>query len=471
METERQIRGVAETLQASIESQRGIGSQSIHSINSINRDIILSEHLIAGARHNGKMSNVRRFFCLFVTFDLLFTCLLWLICATIAGESAESAFVDQVVHYNISTSLFDIVMAAICRFTVLLLFYALLYINHWFIVALSTALSCAFLLAKVFLFDWSRYSQPVFQVLLIIMSFVLAWGEAWFLDIRVIPQETEASNWIRGTVDSERAPLLQPGAHITNLYSENVGTFYTPVDSPNHSDAEDEDDGRRNETISSFSPSPMVLNDRKKDEYKNKARLLLNRSAELLTSKEWIVDKTTPFGDFVSYLQFPKTGKKILRISGIVNTPAKEVADHLFENVESSIKWNKQLTECKKINAIDENTDIIYQATPSFGNGIVTARDFVTLRHRGNIGPYFISCGMSVPFNEYPNRKNFIRGDTEMGCFVTEENGENSCRFTYILSTDLKLPWLPQKMIDNVSVTSLAEFMDLLRNHFRNLKS
>lgn len=58
-----------------------------------------------------------------------------------------------------------------------------------------------------------------------------------------------------------------------------------------------------------------------------------------------------------------------------------------------------------------------------------------------------------------------------MGCFVTEENGENSCRFTYILSTDLKLPWLPQKMIDNVSVTSLAEFMDLLRNHFRNLKS
>lgn len=30
------------------------------------------------------------------------------------------------------------------------------------------------------------------------MSFVLAWGEAWFLDIRVIPQETEARNWIQG---------------------------------------------------------------------------------------------------------------------------------------------------------------------------------------------------------------------------------------------------------------------------------
>lgn len=471
METDRQIRAVAETLHASIESQRVHNSQSIHSINSINRDIIFSEHLIAGARHNGKMSNVRRFFCLFVTFDLLFTCLLWLICATIAGESAESAFVDQVVHYNISTSLFDIVMAAICRFTVLLLFYALLYINHWFIVALSTALSCAFLLAKVFLFDWSRYSQPVFQVLLIIMSFVLAWGEAWFLDIRVIPQETEARNWIQGSVETERAPLLQPGAHSSNLYTENVGTFYTPVDSPNLSDEEDEEDVRRNRTDGSFRPATLKLSAQKKEEYKNKAKSLLNRSAELLTSKEWILDKVTSFGDLVSYMPFPQTGKKILKISGIVHKPAKEVADHLFENVESSIKWNKQLTECKKINTIDENTDIIYQATPTFGNGIVTARDFITLRHRGNIGPYFVSCGMSIPSTEYPTRKNFVRGDTELGCFITEESGENRCRFTYILCTDLKLPWLPQKVIDNVSVTSLAEFMDLLRNHFHSFRS
>lgn len=33
--------------------------------------------------------------------------------------------------------MFDIVMASICRFTVLLLFYALLYINHWSVIAVS----------------------------------------------------------------------------------------------------------------------------------------------------------------------------------------------------------------------------------------------------------------------------------------------------------------------------------------------
>lgn len=80
-EDERQIRAAAETLlSGSINSQRSSYTQP-----SITRtpDIILSEDLIAGAMQNGRMSNVRRFFCLFVTFDLLLTFLMWLICTMV----------------------------------------------------------------------------------------------------------------------------------------------------------------------------------------------------------------------------------------------------------------------------------------------------------------------------------------------------------------------------------------------------
>lgn len=35
-------------------------------------------------------------------------------------------------------------------------------------------------------------SEPIIQVLMIIVSCLLAWGEAWFLDCRVIPQERYA---------------------------------------------------------------------------------------------------------------------------------------------------------------------------------------------------------------------------------------------------------------------------------------
>lgn len=78
---ERQIRIAAEAiLSGSINSQRSSVTQ--HSITRT-PDIVLSEDLIAGARHNGRMSHVRRSFCLFVTFDLLLTSLMWLICTMV----------------------------------------------------------------------------------------------------------------------------------------------------------------------------------------------------------------------------------------------------------------------------------------------------------------------------------------------------------------------------------------------------
>lgn len=134
----------------------------------------MSDDFISGFMEDGRMSVIRRFFCLFVTFDLIFVTLLWLISIMITGDNIRNAFENQIVHYSIYTSLFDIVMAAVCRFTVLLLFYALIYMNHWIIIAvrfeieslmkpkyilkpfqLSTSGSCFFLISKVFLYDVS----------------------------------------------------------------------------------------------------------------------------------------------------------------------------------------------------------------------------------------------------------------------------------------------------------------------------
>lgn len=55
----------------------------------------------------------------------------------ITGDNIYNALKTQIIHYSIYASLFDIVMAAVCRFTVLILFYALLYINHWSVIAVS----------------------------------------------------------------------------------------------------------------------------------------------------------------------------------------------------------------------------------------------------------------------------------------------------------------------------------------------
>lgn len=162
-----------------------------------------SEDFIAGfTGTNHRMSVVRRFFCLFVTFDFIFVGLLWVICVVINGENIYQALEEQVVHYTIETSLFDVVIAAAIRFILLNFFYGIFKINHWIVIAITTSFSCAFLIFKVFWYTWPSNQQPVFQVLLIICSFVISWFEAWFLDSRVIPQEEYSRTLTSGKITS-----------------------------------------------------------------------------------------------------------------------------------------------------------------------------------------------------------------------------------------------------------------------------
>ncbi|CAG7831448.1 unnamed protein product, partial [Allacma fusca] len=51
--------------------------------------------------------------------------------------SITDALQQQVLCYSLYTSIFDVVMCAGCRFTILILFYALLRSHHWFPVAVS----------------------------------------------------------------------------------------------------------------------------------------------------------------------------------------------------------------------------------------------------------------------------------------------------------------------------------------------
>ncbi|XP_014236368.1 steroidogenic acute regulatory protein-like [Trichogramma pretiosum] len=462
---DRRLRLVAESfLNASLNSQQTSYTQSIRT-----PDSVLSDALLAGARHNGRMSNVRRFFCLFVTFDLLLTTLMWLICIMISGANVRAAFEEQIIHYQISTSLFDIVMAAACRFTILLLFYALLHLEHWFIVALSTTLTCALLLAKVFLYDWAQSSQPVFQVLLILTSFVLVWGEVWFLDIKVIPQEVQARQWFFGgySGDIERSPLLGPPTISASVpQMDNPGHFYTPMDSPEISDDEgDGTDRSKNATDGFPAIVDVKFSPEKIEEYKSHVPNLLETSYKILLSNEWKVEKVTPEGDEIASMTL-KHGKKIFRITGTINTAPDKLINSLYENIESSPTWNPNISEVKKIHVMDDNTDIVYQSTATLGKGAIGARDFIILRHRGKYDAYHMSTGMSVNCSSIPNRKHFVRAESGVSFFASRrlENDSNKCQFIWVVNTDLK-GWIPQKIVDMSMHMGIMEFMTSLRNY------
>ncbi|KAJ6662026.1 hypothetical protein lerEdw1_012873 [Lerista edwardsae] len=186
----------------------------LRDIHSINPAQLMARIESYESREKKSISDVRRTFCLFVTFDLLFVTLLWIIELNVTG-GIENMLEKEVLHYDYHSSYFDIFLLAVFRFKILILAYALCRLRHWWAIALL--------------------SQGAFGYVLPIISFILAWIETWFLDFKVLPQEAEEENRLLLVQDaSERAALIQPG-----LPSD--GQFYSPPESEAGSDEESEE--------------------------------------------------------------------------------------------------------------------------------------------------------------------------------------------------------------------------------------
>ncbi|XP_007232563.3 STARD3 N-terminal-like protein [Astyanax mexicanus] len=178
------------------------------------------------------ISDVRRTFCLFVTFDLLFITLLWIIELNVNG-GIQDQLKKEVLEYDYHKSFFDIFILAAFRFIVLILAYAVCRLRHWWAIAITTAITSGFLIAKVIISK--LLSQGAFGYLLPIISFILAWIETWFLDFKVLPQEANDENrYITIHSAADTAPLIHPGPLSD-------GQFYSPPESVADSDEEHDD--------------------------------------------------------------------------------------------------------------------------------------------------------------------------------------------------------------------------------------
>ncbi|XP_060808558.1 steroidogenic acute regulatory protein-like [Amyelois transitella] len=401
------IREAAESLLSTVSNPN---YRTISHSQSVN---IVSEELVAGHRPQGRMSTVRRFFCLFVTFDLLFTGLMWLICVMMRGETLEQIFDREIVHYNVKTSLFDVVLLAITRFTTLLLFYALLYINNWSVIALSTGGTCAFLMAKVFVFDWPNAAQPVYQVFLILTSFTISWSEAWFLDFRVLPQELQAKEILEcitshgNAVTCERTPLIS--AHRTaphSTFGESTVNWFSPVDTPEASPRPK----RPGETV--------ILTQDQIEEYISQAEESLTNSWRVINMENWHLEKRGQHGDVV---ESKKTEfGKVYRFTGVVECPPQFLFKEFRDNLQRLPEWNPTILKSEMIKEIAPGIDLSYQVTAGGGGGIIAPRDFIILRRTAALSrdglvvedetPYaYISSGKSVQVPGYPPCPKMVR--------------------------------------------------------------
>ncbi|XP_006819426.1 stAR-related lipid transfer protein 3-like [Saccoglossus kowalevskii] len=439
-----------------------------------------------------KFSSVRRLFCLVTLFDLLFIFLLWILHASISTLGLQQEFHCQVINYSFDTSLFDIVLLSAGRAILLLLAYALCKGDHWFMVAITTFITCAFLICKVILFNWnpSKDEVPIgchrssgsghpLDYILFLCSFAMAWFETWLLDWKVLPRERKLKHFYNGRT-GERAPLIDPEysrpqyTHYHRQYdqSEQGSTFYSPIGTPHSSESEnefvsDEDDQGINNKKSfhslpasqSASLTNLLHLSQQDQDYVLKGREAMEAMEMMLkTTEGWKMEKDNGAGVTVQVKEFEKIGK-IYKMEGPVDIDGKWLFEELFYKIEGSPKWNPTIAKAKILHTVDDYTDISYNVAKESAGGIVASRDFVTVRHWQLTNGMYISSGQAVTYADMPPTKDVVRGENGPGGWAIQlMPGKQRCKLIWILNTDLKFQgWMPQYIIDQALTGVLVD--------------
>uniref|UniRef100_A0A3Q2H961 StAR related lipid transfer domain containing 3 n=1 Tax=Equus caballus TaxID=9796 RepID=A0A3Q2H961_HORSE len=357
---------------------------------SLSHSQTLSSHLLPPPPEKRRaISDVRRTFSLFVTFDLLFVSLLWIIELN-TKTGIQKNLEQEIIHYNFKTSFFDIFVLAFFRFSGLLLGYAVLRLRHWWVIAVTTLVSSAFLIVKVILSE--LLSKGAFGYLLPIVSFVLAWLETWFLDFKVLPQEAEEERWyLAAQAAVARGPLLFSGA-----LSE--GQFYSPPESFAGSDNESEDEvvGKK-----SFSAQER--------EYIRQGKEATAVVDQILAQEEnWKFEKNNEYGDTVYTIEIPFHGKTFI-LKTFLPCPAELVYQEVILQPERMVLWNKTVTACQILQRVEDNTLISYDVSAGAAGGVVSPRDFVNVRRIERRRDRYLSSGIATSHCAKPPTHKYVR--------------------------------------------------------------
>ncbi|KAM3823395.1 stAR-related lipid transfer protein 3 isoform 1-T1 [Vipera latastei] len=409
-----------------------------------------SPHYFSSERRR-TISDVRRTFCLFVTFDLLFISLLWIIELNTI-KTIQVNLKEEVIYYKFRTSFFDIFLLAFFRFSVLLLAYAVFKLRHWWVIAITTLVCSTFLIVKVTVSD--LLTKGAFGYLLPIVSFVLAWLETWFLDFKVLPQEIEEEQWyVAAQAAVSRGPLFYSGALSD-------GQFYSPPESVAGSDESDEEVmGKR------------AVTDEER-EYVRQGKVAMEVMDQILAQEEnWIFEKCTEFGDTVHFLEMPFYGKVFI-LKAILQCPAELVYQELILQPEKMVLWNKTLLACHILERIDDNTTVSYDVAAGAAAGVVSPRDFVNVRRIERRRDRYISSGVATIHSLRPPTSKYVRAENGPGGFVALKcpTNPNLCTLFWILNTDLK-GRLPRYLINQSLSATMTEFMFHLRKRIMDITS
>ncbi|CAK8671997.1 unnamed protein product [Clavelina lepadiformis] len=373
-----------------------------------------------------KMSDPRRTFCLFVTFDFLITVILWLIECGTQDDYFFNQLTDQFVHYGIHSSLADVVVLALARFIFLQLTYALFRVRHWWPVAISTAISNACLILKIFAVFTAKPEPERLNlattVLLLLVDFVLTWIEVWFIDFKVIPAELKMA---QKTVQAFMQQSYQVGMssehsmrgrfpHYGAMSASEGAGYYSPAASAPPSEGGRTGVESMYYSISGYQKSSSHFSQQLSAQDSNLVNFGKDALSKLWSFYQcdsiWNQEKALPNGDTVYSTENKEYGKTFRIDANIAGLSPDVIYREIILKAEEMPVWNKSIADVKVLRKIGEQTFITLEVSSPAAMGLIASREFITVRRIEKCGDCYVSAGISTDqCDDIIPKSNYVR--------------------------------------------------------------
>lgn len=92
-----------------------------------------------------------------------------------------------------------------------------------------------------------------------------------------------------------------------------------------------------------------------------------------------------------------------------MNAKPRLLLDELFYRVENIPKWDTALADSRRLEVIDDHTDITYQISAPAAAGLVTSREFISLRRWNEWQDCYLIANIGVDHASIPSSKKYVR--------------------------------------------------------------
>jgi hypothetical protein len=157
-------------------------------------------------------------------------------------------------------------------------------------------------------------------------------------------------------------------------------------------------------------------------------------------------------------------GHEILKSEGEIAISPLVLHELLHKNIEKHRLWNPLTELYEVVKTIDRFTDITYTIAPAMGGGMISPRDYVSIRKwlikDGNVVIAEVGCDHP----DRPETETNIRATNGAGGYVLMaiKGRPHVTRFVWIFNADLK-GWLPSFVANQTMVNALIEHQEAVR--------